>query len=289
MAPGRPAPGHDTTREETQTENGGALLHSSGSLRSHRSWGWVLLAFTIAGCATVPVTGRKSFNLIPDNQANAMGADAYRQVLSESKVVTSGPEYRMMMDVGRRIAAVADQPDYQWEFSLIDDPNTVNAFCLPGGKVAVYTGIMPVAQNEDGLAVVMGHEIAHAVARHGSERMTDQLALQVAGAGLESLLGGASEGSRSLVLAAYGVGAQVGVLLPFGRSQESEADHIGLIYMARAGFDPHEAPRFWERMTAQGGGRPPEFLSTHPSPENRVKQLQDWMPEAEREARAAGH
>jgi predicted Zn-dependent protease len=136
----------------------------------------------------------------------------------------------------------------------------------------------------------MGHEIAHAVARHGSERMTDQLALQVAGTGLESLLGGTSEGSRNLIMAAYGVGAQIGVLLPFGRAQETEADHIGLVYMARAGYDPHEAPLFWERMNAQsGGGSPPEFLSTHPNPENRVRQLREWMPEAEQEARKAGH
>ena len=254
-----------------------------------RSVTWIPLVVLLAGCATVPVTGRKSFNLIPEGQAVAMGEDAYQQVLSESKLITSGRDYEMMIEVGNRIAAVADEP-YEWEFALIDDPNTVNAFCLPGGKVAVYTGILPVARNADGLAVVMGHEIAHAVARHGSERMTDQLALQVAGTGLESLLGGTSEGSRNLIMAAYGVGAQIGVLLPFGRSQESEADHIGLVYMARAGYDPQEAPLFWERMNAQsGGGSPPEFLSTHPNPENRVRQLRGWMAEAEEEARKAGH
>lgn len=253
-----------------------------------RSVNWILLVVFLAGCATVPVTGRRSFNLIPESQAIAMGEDAYQQVLSESKLITSGPDYEMVVEVGNRIAAVADE-SYDWEFALIDDPNTVNAFCLPGGKVAVYTGILPVARNADGLAVVMGHEIAHAVARHGSERMTDALAIQVAGTGLESLLGGTSEGSRNLIMAAYGVGAQIGVLLPFGRSQESEADHIGLIYMARAGYDPQEAPRFWERMNAQsGGGAPPEFLSTHPNPENRVRQLREWMPEAEAEARKAG-
>ncbi len=179
---------------------------------------WILLVVLLAGCATVPVTGRKSFNLIPEGQAIAMGEDAYRQVLSESEIITSGPDYEMMLEVGNRIASVADEP-YEWEFALIDDPNTVNAFCLPGGKVAVYTGILPVARNADGLAVVMGHEIAHAVARHGSERMTDALAIQVAGTGLESLLGGTSEGSRNLIMAAYGIGAQIGVLLPFGRSQ----------------------------------------------------------------------
>src|SRR5690606_4290069 len=204
-----------------------------------RSVNWILLVVFLAGCATVPVTGRRSFNLIPESQAIAMGEDAYQQVLSESKLITSGPDYEMVVEVGNRIAAVADE-SYDWEFALIDDPNTVNAFCLPGGKVAVYTGILPVARNADGLAVVMGHEIAHAVARHGSERMTDALAIQVAGTGLESLLGGTSEGSRNLIMAAYGVGAQIGVLLPFGRSQESEADHIGLIYMARAGYDPQE-------------------------------------------------
>lgn len=239
------------------------------------------MALLLAGCTTVPVTGRKAFNVIPENQAIALGADAYQQVLSEESVIRSGSQYDMVQRVGRRIAQVSDEPGYEWEFALIDADDTVNAFALPGGKVAIYTGILEVARNDAGLATVMAHEIAHAVARHGSERMTDQLAVQVGGMGLQALLNEKSAQTRELVMAAYGVGAQVGVLLPFGRSQESEADHIGLIYMARAGYDPREAVGFWQRMAEAGSGaRPPEFLSTHPHPENRVDQLQQWMPEA---------
>ena len=246
--------------------------------------GGALLWLLESGCATVPITGRRSFNIIPDSQAEALGADAYQQVLSGAKLIRSGEEYERVVRVGRRLAAVSDQPNLSWEFSLIDDPKTVNAFCLPGGKVAVYTGILPVAANEAGLAVVMGHEIAHAIARHGSERMTNELALQVGQVGLSEILGRRDATTRQLVLSAFGAGATVGVMLPFGRSQESEADRIGLHYMARAGYDPAEAPRFWERMAAaSGGGQPPAFLSTHPSHETRVRQLEAWIPEARTE------
>ncbi|MCA9754846.1 MAG: M48 family metallopeptidase [Candidatus Eisenbacteria bacterium] len=252
--------------------------------RTTRSERWALAVLAIlfvVGCSTVPVTGRKTFNLIPESQAIALGADAYQQALSGERLIRTGPDYEMVNRAGRRIAAISGRDDYDWEFSLIDDDQTVNAFALPGGKVAVYTGILPVAQGEAGLATVMSHEVAHAIAQHGSERMTDQLALQLGGMGLEALLGQKSEATRSLVLAAYGVGAQVGVLLPFGRAQESEADHIGLVFMARAGYDPRAAVDFWERMGQLGGGaRPPEFLSTHPNPETRVRDLQGWMPEA---------
>ncbi|MFH1279370.1 MAG: M48 family metallopeptidase [Candidatus Eisenbacteria bacterium] len=240
---------------------------------------WVLIAVLI-GCATVPVTGRQSFNLIPESQEVALGLDSYRQVLSESEVVESGPELALVRSVGARIAAASDRPDYDWEFNLIKEDKTVNAFCLPGGKVAVYTGILPVALNEAGLATVVAHEIAHAIARHGGERMTDELAFQVGGMGLEALLGQKSQATRNVVMAAYGIGGQIGVLLPFSRSAESEADHIGLVYMAKAGYDPREAVHFWERMQEQAGGAPPEWLSTHPSQGSRAKQLQEWMPEA---------
>ena len=257
------------------------MSHMFQASRSERRALLVLALVFIAGCSTVPVTGRQSFNLIPEGQAIALGADAYQQALAGAKIVRSGPDYDMVNRVGRRIAAVSGRSDYQWEFSLIDEPETVNAFALPGGKVAIYTGILPVAQDDAGLATVMAHEVAHAIAQHGSERMTDQLALQLGGMGLEALLGQKSDATRNLVLAAYGVGAQVGVLLPFGRAQESEADHIGLVFMARAGYDPRSAVGFWDRMSALGGGaRPPEFLSTHPNPETRVKDLEGWMPEA---------
>jgi predicted Zn-dependent protease len=247
-----------------------------------RRTAWLALgALVLLGCSTVPVTGRRTFNIIPDSQAEALGVDSYRQVLSQSKLIQSGPEFDRVVRVGKRIAQISDQPGLPWEFNLIDDPKTINAFCLPGGKVAVYTGILPVTRDDAGLAVVLGHEIAHAIARHGSERMTDQLALQVGQAGLSTLLKDKSPQTQQVVLAAYGAGATVGVLLPFSRGQESEADHIGLIYMARAGYDPKEAPGFWKRMaSASTGGGPPAFLSTHPASETRIRQLEEWMPEA---------
>ncbi len=251
---------------------------TSGNLRRA---GIALLFLAAIGCATVPVTGRKSFNVIPESQAIALGADAYQAALSNAQLVTSGSEYEMVQRVGRRIAAISDKPSYRWEFKLIDDDETVNALALPGGKVAIYTGILPVAQDDAGLATVMSHEVAHAIAGHGSERMTDQLALQVGGIGLQKVLKDKGPKTQALVLAAYGVGSQVGVLLPFGRAQESEADHIGIVYMARAGYDPRAAIGFWERMDALSKGqRPPELLSTHPDPERRVRDLQKWMPEA---------
>jgi len=183
--------------------------------------------------------------------------------------------------VGKRIAAIAEEPSFDWEFMLLDDPKTINAFCLPGGKVAVYSGILPVTRDDDGLAVVLAHEIGHAVARHGSERMTDDLALQLGGAGLQQLLQQNSPQTQQLVMAAFGVGTTVGIVLPFSRSQESEADHIGLVLMARAGYDPEAAPVFWRRMIASSqGGAPPAFLSEHPTDEQRVKDLEKWMPEA---------
>ncbi|MDQ2695036.1 MAG: M48 family metallopeptidase [Pseudomonadota bacterium] len=184
-----------------------------------------------------------------------------------------------MRDIGRRLAAVAEDPGFQWEFNVIDAPQ-VNAFALPGGKVAVYTGLLPVAQNADGLAVVMGHEIAHAIARHGAERLAHEKLTQLGALAVGASLGEMSLENRRLVMAALGVGAQFGVLLPFSREHESEADYIGLLYMAKACFDPREAPRLWERMRAAGGGQAVEFMSTHPSHETRIRQLNDWLPEA---------
>jgi predicted Zn-dependent protease len=248
--------------------------------------GGALLSALLTACSTVPITGRRSLNVIPDSQAEALGADAYKQVLAEATLIRSGPDFDRVVRVGTRLAAVSDQPGLAWEFSLIDDPKTVNAFCLPGGKVAVYTGLLPVAENDAGLAFVMGHEIAHAIARHGSERMSNQLALSVAQVGLTEILGRRDESTRELVLAAFGAGATVGVMLPFGRHQESEADLIGLHYMARAGYDPHEAPRFWERMSAMASGaQPPTFLSTHPSHETRIRDLEALIPEVMQEYR----
>lgn len=253
-----------------------------GTARLSRVWiALGLVIAVLAGCATVPVTGRKSFNIIPEGEELALGLDSYRQILSESELVTSGPQLELVRKIGTRIAAASDRPKYDWEFNLIKDDKMVNAFCLPGGKVAVYTGILPVANGEIGLATVISHEIAHAIARHGGERMTDQLAFQIGGMGLNALLNEKSEATRNVVLAAYGVGGQIGVMLPFSRSAESEADHIGLVYMAKAGYDPRGAIPFWERMDAKSGGQaPPEWLSTHPSGGTRIRQLQERMPEA---------
>lgn len=238
-------------------------------------------------CATVPVTGSKSLNLIPEGQEIALGLDSYREILAESELVQSGPDLEMVQKVGARIAEVSDRPDFQWEFNLIRDDSVVNAFCLPGGKVAVYTGILPVTRDEAGLATVMGHEIGHAIARHGGQRMTNQLALQLGGMGLAELLKEKSPATQQVILSAYGLGGQVGVMLPFSRSHESEADHIGLVYMAKAGYDPREAIAFWERMEAASrGGAPPEWLSTHPSHESRVEHLRRLLPDALKHYRA---
>ncbi len=223
-------------------------------------------------CARAPYTGRLQFIVVDDNTMNKLGADAYQEILGKEKISKDPELIDVVNRVARRLAKVADRPDYKWEFKVIDDPKTVNAFCLPGGKVAVYRGILPVAQNEAGLAVVLGHEIAHATARHGAERMSHQLGANLA---LEAAsLGLANNKNHDMIMAGLGAGTSVGVLLPYSRTQESEADRIGLMYMAKAGYDPREATRFWDRMNKMAGGnRPPEFLSTHPAPEKRSSEL----------------
>jgi predicted Zn-dependent protease len=209
-------------------------------------------------------------------------------VLRKSRVVTSPAFVEPVEQVGRRIAAVSDRPSYHWRFVVLADPREANAFALPGGKVAVYTGLFPVAHNTEGLAVVLGHEIAHVLARHGAERMSQGLLAQLGGTVLAAVLGSSPDGDRAL--AAYGLGAQVGVLLPYSRTQESEADHIGLLLMARAGYDPNAAIAFWRRMErAASSGGPPEFLSTHPSRGTREEQIRVWLPEAMALYAAASH
>lgn len=242
----------------------------------------------LSACATAPITGRHQLILVSPAQEAEMGVSAYKEVLSQSTVSRDAKTNELVERVGRRLAAVADRPDFQWEFKVIQDDKTVNAFCLPGGKVAVYTGILPVTQSEAGLAVVMGHEIGHAIARHGGERVSTALLAQVGEAGVVAALGSKDPETNKLVVGAYGVGAAVGVLLPFSRSQESEADHIGLILMAKAGYDPAEAVAFWQRMSALKGGKGSgleRFLSTHPSDEKRIGQIREWLPEAERARR----
>ena len=248
------------------------------------------LIWFLAACSTVPVTGRRQLKLVPSSELQSMSYTSYRQVLGESKVVSGTAEANMVKAVGGNIQRAVEQfmakegqsdklEGYAWEFNLIEE-NTVNAWCMPGGKVAVYTGILPVTQNEDGLAVVMGHEIAHAIANHGGERMSQQLATQLGGVGLAVAMRDKPAQTQGLFMAAFGLGSQVGVLLPFSRLQESEADRLGLIFMAMAGYNPAEAVPFWQRMAAQGGGRQPEFLSTHPAPETRIRDLQKHQAEA---------
>lgn len=242
----------------------------------------------LVSCITEPMTGRSQFALISEGEATQMGVQAYDQILSEAKLATDSRTVAMVERVGRRIARVTDRRMaeegrelFQWEFKVIDDPKTANAFALPGGKVAVYTGILPITQDEDGLAVVMGHEVAHAYAQHGRKRVSENVISQLGLGVAEAFLGGdgTSEGSQ-LILAALGVGYQLGVQLPFSRGDESAADEIGLYLMAEAGYDPRAAAPFWERMQSAGGQTPPEFLSTHPDPANRIARLQELLPKA---------
>ena len=255
-----------------------------------KSLGMKLLAtFTLAiglllpGCLTVPETGRRQVMLISSQQEMQLGFSAFQQVKKETPASRDPAITAMVQRVGRRIAAVAELPGAQWEF-VVFDSKEANAFCLPGGKVGIYTGILPITKDEAGLATVIGHEIAHAVARHGAERMSEGLLLQTGGGLLGAGLANSDPRTRVLVLTAYGLGAKVGRELPHSRAQESEADRIGLIYMARAGYDPEAAVAFWQRFgehnRQQGGGGTPEFLRTHPLDTVRVQQLQQWMPEA---------
>ena len=229
----------------------------------------------------VPLTGRKQLVDLSREQEAALGLESYRQILGQSQIVAGGAEVDAIREIGRRLAAVADDPGFEWEFNLIAS-DQANAFALPGGKVAVYSGLLPIAENADGLAVVMGHEIAHAIARHGAERIAHEKLAQLGSLAIGTAVSDMDVQTQRMVMGALGVGTQFGVLLPFSRSHESEADYMGLIYAARACFDPREAPRLWERMAqaAGGGAAPAEFMSTHPGHETRIQNLNQWMPEA---------
>ena len=247
----------------------------------------LLTVLAFVACTAAPYTRRSQLILLSPDQESKLGAQAFREVLKKGRVDARPTVNRPVEEVGRRLARAANRPDYKWEFAVIDDPKQVNAFALPGGKVAVYTGLFPVAQDTTGLAVVLGHEISHVLARHGAERMSQGLVAEVGGTLLGAFLGGGA--TANAILAAYGLGAQVGVLLPFSRTQESEADHIGLLLMARAGYDPRAALAFWQRMERTGGNGPPEFLSTHPSHGSREQQIEAWLPEAMRHYEASAH
>ncbi len=251
----------------------------------------ICLISALIGCATVPVTQRSGLHIVPESQVTAMSYQEYDKVLKKSTLSTDAVQVAMVRRVGQRIAASSEQllrelgqeqeiKNYKWEFNLIQDDKTVNAWCMPGGKVAVYTGLLPFTQDENGLAVVMGHEVAHAIARHGSERMSQGLLTQFAGIGLSVALSRYPGATSDLFMQAFGVGTQVGVLLPYSRLQENEADRIGLILMAKAGYDPRTAVGLWQRMNAKGGSKPPEFLSTHPAPASRIQNIESLMPEA---------
>jgi metalloendopeptidase OMA1, mitochondrial len=243
--------------------------------------GFALLLLALVACETVPITGRRQLVLLPESSELQLGIDAYKEVLSKSKVSTDPALNEQVGRVGRRIAAAADRPDFTWEFKVIEDKQA-NAFCLPGGKVAVYTGILPITRDDAGLAAVLGHEVAHATARHGGERVSQQLLVQTGLAATQVALSRGDRATFQSVTALLGAGASVGLLLPWGRAQESEADHLSLIYMAKAGYHPQAARELWVRMgeASRGQARPPEFLSTHPSTETRIKQIEAWSPEA---------
>lgn len=245
-----------------------------------------LIAVCAGACASAPYTHRSQFILVSESQETALGADAYRQVLSKEKVNNDPNINAVVREVGERIARVADRPDYKWQFTVIDAPDTVNAFALPGGKVAVYTGLLPVAKDTAGLAAVLGHEVGHAIAHHGAERMSQAMGAQAIGTVLAVGLSGTDPNSANAIMQLYGLGAQVGVLLPWSRTQESEADHIGLILMAKAGYDPGAALALWQRMEKlEGKGKnsaPPEFLSTHPGYGTREQDIKTWLSESQR-------
>ena len=234
----------------------------------------------VTACETVPVTGRSQLILLPEGTEVQMGLSAYREVLSKGRVSPDPVLNAQVTRVGRRIAEATGK-DYQWEFKVLDDKQA-NAFCMPGGKVAVYTGILPITHDDAGLAAVLGHEVSHAIARHGGERVSQTLLVQSTLAATQVALSRNDPRTVQAVTSLLGAGAAVGVLLPWGRAQESEADHLGLIYMAKAGYHPSAARDLWVRMAQaeRGRGRPPEFLSTHPAPETRIRQIETWIPEA---------
>jgi predicted Zn-dependent protease len=251
----------------------------------------------LLACTTVPLTERKSLSFIPDSELLSLSFQQYADVLQKSKLSNDPVKVQMVKRVGGKIARASgeflkesklesDIKNYKWEFNVIEDDKVANAWCMPGGKVAVYTGILPLTQDETGLAVVMGHEVAHAMAKHGNERMSETLLVQLGGVGLSAALAKQPGQTQQIFLGVYGVTANVGFVLPYSRLHESEADRIGLVLMAKAGYDPREAIPFWQRMNEKGGTRPPEFLSTHPVPDTRITDIKGHLPEALRYYRA---
>jgi len=266
---------------------------ASRLVRPALALGLVAFALVFAGCSTVPVTGRSQLNLMSSGEEMKLGLTSFEQIKKETKISNDPAANALVQSVGKRIAAVAgaDMPNAQWEF-VVFDSKEANAFCLPGGKVGIYTGILPVTKDEAGLATVIGHEVAHATARHGAERMSEAMVIQTGG----SLLGVGMDVAKTdprwqaATAAAYGLTTQLGRELPHSRAQESEADQIGLIYMARAGYNPAAAVDFWRRFAAfnqQSGDTTPVFLRTHPTDDARIRKLQEWLPRAQAEFKPA--
>jgi metalloendopeptidase OMA1, mitochondrial len=271
-----------TPRRYSSSGGDARLMRSPSVLSSKiRLPALAVLVLVAMACQTVPVTGRRELLLLPESSEREMGLTSYEDVLKKSKVSNDPRLNEQVTRVGRRIAEATGRTDYQWDFKVIEE-NQANAFCLPGGKVAVYTGMFPLTRDDAGLAAVLGHEVAHAVARHGGERLTQTLLIQTGLAATQVALANHDPVVVQSVTALLGAGASVGLLLPWGRAQESEADHVGLVYMARAGYHPSAARDLWLRMqeAAKGQQGPPAFLSTHPSYKTRITQIEGWMPEA---------
>lgn len=257
-----------------------------------------LLCVLLSSCSTVPITGREQFSLVPDESIIGTSRQQYRQFLQQARVIEGTPQSQMVKDVGQRIAAAVERflaeqgqggqaASYEWEFNLVDDPE-VNAWAMPGGKVAVYRGLLGVADTPSQLAAVMGHEVAHVVARHGNERLSQGLLAQMGGMALSAALTNRPQQTQELWMKAFGAGTQLGVILPFSRLQEREADRLGLIFMAMAGYDPNSALTVWEKMAQRsGGGSVPGFLSTHPTDRQRIEEIRSHLPEAMRYYRPA--
>jgi predicted Zn-dependent protease len=256
----------------------------------------VILIFS--GCVTNPLTGKSTMAFVNNSQLFPSSFQQYNEFLKESEVVTGTADAAVVNRIGAKLKEAAEKwlasegqssylADYAWEYHLVKD-DQVNAWCMPGGKIVVYTGILPVTKDETGLAVVLGHEVSHALLNHGQQRMSADVLSQLGASGLSLVTGGASPETQALAMTAYGAGSQLFGTLPFSRKHESEADHYGLLLMAIAGYNPEAAVPFWERMAAMGGGGTPEFLSTHPSDATRINQLRDWVPEAKSKAAGFG-
>lgn len=250
----------------------------------------VIATYMLSGCGSVPVTGRKQMLLVSDSQVLTLSLQEYSEFMKTAPVSTDKTNTALVQKVGRNIANAVEAylnengmgsmvSEFAWEFNLVNSSD-VNAFCMPGGKIVVYQGILPITRDETGLAVVLGHEVAHAVAKHANERMSQQMVAQYGSEALTTALSSSSSQVKTIASTAFGLGAQYGVLLPYSRKQELEADRLGLIFMSMAGYDPNQAAAFWERMSSAGGASVPEFQSTHPSDHTRIQKINEALPEA---------